>query len=168
MSRSVGSRRISKSSTSSSTRADVPLAAVATTPWRRRPDDAAGRARAPSGRSDSTAVSTVERPVHRHRLPADERAPGRRRRPRAPVGRRDRDRRRSQQQHARARQYVQPILPAGASCTDGRRSEAQTGSSRQRPSGITAGTSTPDDVIDRVERRIREFAELLLAAGSGA
>ena len=24
--------------------------------------------------------------------------------------------------------------------------------------GITAGTSTPDDVIDRVERRIRELA----------
>jgi 4-hydroxy-3-methylbut-2-enyl diphosphate reductase len=23
--------------------------------------------------------------------------------------------------------------------------------------GITAGTSTPDDVIDRVERRIRQF-----------
>jgi 4-hydroxy-3-methylbut-2-enyl diphosphate reductase len=34
--------------------------------------------------------------------------------------------------------------------------------------GITAGTSTPDDVIDRVERRIRELAEVLLPAGSGA
>src|SRR5262245_50086341 len=32
--------------------------------------------------------------------------------------------------------------------------------------GITAGTSTPDDVIDRVERRIREFAEAFKTAGS--
>jgi 4-hydroxy-3-methylbut-2-enyl diphosphate reductase len=34
--------------------------------------------------------------------------------------------------------------------------------------GITAGTSTPDDVIDGVERRIRELAEGLTLAGSGA
>jgi 4-hydroxy-3-methylbut-2-enyl diphosphate reductase len=34
--------------------------------------------------------------------------------------------------------------------------------------GITAGTSTPDDVIDRVEQRIRELADALIPAGSGA
>jgi 4-hydroxy-3-methylbut-2-enyl diphosphate reductase len=33
--------------------------------------------------------------------------------------------------------------------------------------GLTAGTSTPDDVIDRVEQRIREMAVCLTAAGSG-
>jgi 4-hydroxy-3-methylbut-2-enyl diphosphate reductase len=32
--------------------------------------------------------------------------------------------------------------------------------------GLTAGTSTPDDVIDRVERRIREIAACLIPAGS--
>ena len=34
--------------------------------------------------------------------------------------------------------------------------------------GITAGTSTPDDVIASVERRIRELAESRTPAGSGA
>jgi 4-hydroxy-3-methylbut-2-enyl diphosphate reductase len=34
--------------------------------------------------------------------------------------------------------------------------------------GITAGTSTPDDVIASVERRIRELAERRTPAGSGA
>jgi 4-hydroxy-3-methylbut-2-en-1-yl diphosphate reductase len=33
--------------------------------------------------------------------------------------------------------------------------------------GLTAGTSTPDDVIDRVEQRIRELANALIPAGSG-
>jgi 4-hydroxy-3-methylbut-2-enyl diphosphate reductase len=33
--------------------------------------------------------------------------------------------------------------------------------------GITAGTSTPDDVIDRVERRIRELTTPCVPAGSG-
>jgi 4-hydroxy-3-methylbut-2-enyl diphosphate reductase len=30
--------------------------------------------------------------------------------------------------------------------------------------GITAGTSTPDDVIDRVERRIRELSDASAAS----
>ncbi len=33
--------------------------------------------------------------------------------------------------------------------------------------GLTAGTSTPDDVIDRVEQRIKELANALIPAGSG-
>jgi len=33
--------------------------------------------------------------------------------------------------------------------------------------GLTAGTSTPDDVIDRVEQRIKELADALIPAGSG-
>ncbi len=37
-----------------------------------------------------------------------------------------------------------------------------------RTVGITAGTSTPDDVIDRVECRVRELADVLIPAGSGA
>ena len=33
--------------------------------------------------------------------------------------------------------------------------------------GLTAGTSTPEDVIDRVEQRIKELADALIPAGSG-
>ncbi len=59
---------------------DIPLLQAAGTLRCRGPDDAAGRARAAPGRADSTAISTVGGPIHRHRLPPDERAPDRGRR----------------------------------------------------------------------------------------
>ena len=52
---------------------------------RGRPDDAADRAGAAPGRADSTAVSALGRPLHRHGLPADQAAPERRRRTGAPI-----------------------------------------------------------------------------------
>ena len=42
----------------------------ASSPRRRRPDDAAGRAGAAPGRADSSAVPSIRRPLHRHGLPA--------------------------------------------------------------------------------------------------
>ena len=137
---------------------DVAATRPASAHRRRRPDDAVDREGAAPGRADSAAVSPIRRPLHRHGLSADQGPSDCRPRPGAPVRRRHRRRRREQQQHPRARQDVRPLTVRG-STTSRPQSDLRPEWFRGAGTvGITAGTSTPDDVIDRVERRIRELA----------
>ncbi len=126
------------------------------TPWRGRPDDPAGRAGAASGRADSAAMSPIRCPLHRHGLPADQAAAA------AAVG--------------LARQSDVVIVVGGANSNNTRelvntcsrhcsrvhhiQTEADLRAEwfiAAATVGITAGTSTPDAVIDRIDLRIREL-----------
>ena len=64
---------------------------------------------------------------------------------------------RREQQHARAGQDLRALLRPRASRADGRRRPPRM-VRRREVVGLTAGTSTPDDVIDRVEARVRQVA----------
>ncbi len=124
---------------------------------RRRPDDAVDRQSPIPGRAHSAAVPAGRRPLHRHGLPADQGPAESRPRSGAPVRRRHRRRRRQQQQHPRAHRGVPPVMRQRPS-RPGRVGHPSRVVLGRRHVGITAGTSTPDDVIDQVELRIRELS----------
>ena len=109
--------------------------------------------------ADPAAIPAIGSALRRHRLQADQGAPDRRHRDGA-AGRR-RHRRRRPLAATTPASWSRPARVTAPACITCRPTPTSgpNGSMAREVVGLTAGTSTPDEVIDRVEARIRQIAD---------